>query len=375
MSYFSSPPAQVRLLGRNWPTFQLWLLAGLVAGPAAALALAAAKGLEPLAMLVIALLALGGFLALARLSSRRDGRERLFYYPAENAALLLATLFLLATGRPLLPYFDLLAIGLGGTYAFVRLGCHHAGCCHGRAARHGVRYGSQHVAEGFPAAYAGRPLFPLQALEAALIAVLTAAGAFLAAGSAPPGSALCCWLGGYAVARFFLDFLRADPETPFLGALTAAQWNALARSWLAAFLAARLGSPLVIWLALGAAFLTAAAAARLRPARGKAAAAALRSPRGRHLVADALAAAETPPEPGRPPEIRRLGGGLFFSCGCLESGKITHVTLSHPAGPIAPATLAALAEAVRASRPRLAAPRLFASGSGIVHLLFDHPES
>lgn len=373
MSYCFSPPAQLRVLGRSWPIYRLCFFAGLAVGTATALLLAAAEGREPVAMVAIALLALGGFLALAWRSSRRDGRERLFYYPAENAALLLATLFLLATGRPLLPYFDLLAIGLGLTYAFIRLGCHHAGCCHGFFARRGVTYGPGQVAEGFPAAYAGRPLFPLQALEGAIVALLTAAGVFIVAASPlPPGAALCCWLGGYAAARFFLDFLRADPETPFLGPLTTAQWHALARSFVASGLAAWLGLPFAAWLGLGAALLAAAAAARL--AGRDPSSAAFRSPRGRHRVASALAAAETRPGLAQSPELQPLGG-LLFSCSCLEGGRITHVTLSHPAGSIAPANLAALAEAVHACRPWLKSPLFLASGSGIVHLVFDHPES
>ena len=365
--------AHLSIFGRSWPTFQLCGLAGLVAGPTLAALLAESRGYQPLLVVGMAGLALGAFLGLALFSRWRRGREQLAFYPAESAALLLAALLLRLLGQPLLPYLDLLAIGLAGCYAFIRVGCHHAGCCHGRVARHGVIYGAAHVREGFPQAYADLPLFPLQALEALILAGLTAVAAVLFhAGSLPAGSVLAFWLGSYAVARFFLELLRADPETPFRYRLATPQWSALGRSLAAAALAGWIASPLLPGL-IGGALLLVTATLWLLVRRQQAEESAT-TIAACHALAQALALAAALPDRRAPDRPREISHGLFCSCSQLEAGRVTLVTLSRRSG-VSPGTIAAISAMISRLRPGLVAPTILASGSGIVHLVFESLES
>ncbi len=376
MGFFDQPRALCSFGVRSWPTFQLCGVTGLLAGSTLACLIAEKTGFEAGIVLLLAILSLLVFLLLAYSAKWSSGRESLSYYPVESAAMLLAVPLLFSLDRPPLPYLDLLAIGLAGTYALIRLGCHHAGCCHGKVARRGVCYGLAHVAEGFSAAYAGLPLFPVQAIESLIVATLSVVCSYLfLLGTLPSGSVLCVWLGAYAVARFCLELQRADAETPFWLFIAKAQWSALARGLFAAGFAVWLGSPVLPWLAAGAALLLVAGAALvLQRSFGR----ATSNPREIHQIAQALSHAEAASESTSPPRLwyspKEAAHGLLFSCGSLEKGKITHVTLSGRADQITPDAVAAMATTVRALRPGLAAPRLLASGSGIVHLLFERME-
>jgi len=138
MGFFDQPRALCSFGVRSWPTFQLCGVTGLLAGSTLACLIAEKTGFEAGIVLLLAILSLLVFLLLAYSAKWSSGRESLSYYPVESAAMLLAVPLLFSLDRPPLPYLDLLAIGLAGTYALIRLGCHHAGCCHGKVARRGL---------------------------------------------------------------------------------------------------------------------------------------------------------------------------------------------------------------------------------------------
>jgi hypothetical protein len=100
------------------------------------------------------------------------------------------------------------------------------GCCHGRPATVGIRYGAAHVHAGFPAHRQGVRLLPVQALEA--VWTLAAVGIAIPATSGAPGAGLAAYLVTYAAGRFGLEYLRGDGTRPYLLAVSEAQWTSLA---------------------------------------------------------------------------------------------------------------------------------------------------
>ncbi len=118
-----------------------------------------------------------------------------------------------------------------------RLGCLAVGCCHGRPARHGVRYPMALVADGFPAPLVDLRLRPVQLLDAALTAALAVTGGLLAI-SGRPATAAVVMAAGYGLGRIALQLQRGDRGRRLLG-LDHVQWTVLA-------IAAWLG-PLVVW--------------------------------------------------------------------------------------------------------------------------------
>src|SRR5262249_36262493 len=66
---------------------------------------------------------------------------------------------------PLLPYLDVVILGIGAFLACGRVGCLMVGCCHGRPSNWGVSYRQEHVVARFTPYFAGIRLFPVQVLE------------------------------------------------------------------------------------------------------------------------------------------------------------------------------------------------------------------
>lgn len=125
-------------------------------------------------------------------------------------------------------------------HAFGRLGCFFGGCCFGGITQGlcGVRFpaGSpaflQHKADGLlpDGAVASLPVHPSQLYEAVGNVVLFGLLALLAKrpGGLPPGRMTTCYLLGYAVLRFALEFLRGDRVRGVWLGLSTSQYVALA---------------------------------------------------------------------------------------------------------------------------------------------------
>lgn len=202
-------------------------LAGLAAASALSLGLSAARDLSLLTQGAVIVTACAVFVALALVTKAVVGREQLVYYHHEVAVLSACGGLLVVLGAPVLAHLDVTAAGLGAFLVGGRTGCLLAGCCHGRPARRGVRYGPEHAAAGFPGCLVGVRLLPVQALEAVGAAALAAAGSTLVAAGEPAGSALGLYVSGYAVLRFALEPLRGDAARPYHAGLSAAQWWSL----------------------------------------------------------------------------------------------------------------------------------------------------
>jgi hypothetical protein len=278
----------INLRGHTLPVFRTCGTAGYIVAVATTTALARALGLLVTLMLLLSLVAAATFTVLSAYWRDIDGREQLVYYRHQAAVLTTTTVTLLIAGAPVLAYLDLVAVGLGLFLAFGRVGCLMVGCCHGRPASVGIRYGAEHVHAGFPAHRQGVRLLPVQALEAAV--ALVAVGVAVVATWRRPGAGLAAYIVTYAAGRYALEHLRGDGARPYLLAVSEAQWTSL--GFAAAVVALELTGPLphnlthfVILVVMLAALAATLALAWLRRGRD----AALLTPR--HLDELAMTAA------------------------------------------------------------------------------------
>lgn len=213
--------------GRRRAAFKLCGFTGLAVGALLGLALTWCTGLSSGTFALLVFTAVLAFLALAFASKIVTGGERLVYYHHQIGILTTAGCVLWALGGNVLPYLDVVAVGLGALLCCGRVGCLAVGCCYGRPHRWGVCYGEEHAAEGFPACFVGARLLPVQAFEALWTLALVAACCLTVVVRRPAGSAFALYVVGYAAGRFCLEFARGDAERPYLRGFSEAQWTSL----------------------------------------------------------------------------------------------------------------------------------------------------
>src|SRR5262249_1709975 len=134
----------------RWTLFQICGIAGYGASLVLSEALALHTGLSTGIVKALAIVAIATFLGVITATKILVGEERIIYYHHEIGIVLISTVFLWAAQRPLLPYLDIVILGIGTFLACGRIGCLLVGCCHGRPWRWGVRYGAEHADAGFP---------------------------------------------------------------------------------------------------------------------------------------------------------------------------------------------------------------------------------
>lgn len=313
------------------PWYRMAGVAGFAAGLGVALVTAPSLGVSRLSVVAMAGGAVAALFAVAWTTLLVRKEESLtFYHHAATMLLLIATGSLVA-GGPVLARLDVAVVGLFTFLVFGRTGCLAVGCCYGRVARKGVRYGPHLVSEGFPRHLVGVPLVPVQAVEAAIVAVaLSVALVWLSTGTPGPGDVAGFLLLGYAVARIGLEFVRGDAVRARWRGLSQAQWTSL-------------GVILVV--------------APLRPAwaaaAGAAGAAALwtglrRSPlrSAWHTDEVVLAASRTGASAGV--EVQRTSLGVAISAGTTEGAA--HYSMSRPGGDLDAGDVAALARVLVVAR-------------------------
>jgi prolipoprotein diacylglyceryltransferase len=215
-------------MNKSWPIFRTLNTLGILLGTALALLLGWRSALSPLVIIGLTFVSVMSILSPAMVVKVITGEEYLPNNYHTQMLVLGSSAVLLGLLRlPVLPYLDLVALGLGLSIVFGRIGCLKAGCCHGRPARRGVRYGSVHVAEGFPACLAGVRLLPVQAFESLWALGIVIVGTALVLSGQPPGTALAWHIVAYGVGRFLLEFLRGDADRPYWRGFSEAQWTAL----------------------------------------------------------------------------------------------------------------------------------------------------
>lgn len=221
------PRPRMRLLGRDWSSFQVCGTTGLLLGACLAMWLAGEQGLSRAVLCGLLAVAAVVFFTLAMVTKVITARESLVYYHHEVAILACCAVVLRTCGLPVLPYLDLTALGLGVFLACGRQGCLMVGCCHGRPHGFGVAYSEAHADEGFPRRYVGVPLFPVQALESFLVLAIVCGGAALVLRGHPPGAALTWCVATYSTLRIWLEELRGDALRAYWCRLSEAQWTSL----------------------------------------------------------------------------------------------------------------------------------------------------
>lgn len=353
----ASVPLRVGLRWLNVSTFQLCGLLGLAAAVAVALGVSSARGLSLGVETAIIVVSIVVFLTLAFATKAVTGAEALIYYHHEIAVLCAAAAVAALLGAPVLGHLDATALGLGAFLACGRIGCLSAGCCHGRPAARGVKYGDAHVATGFPGYLSGVTVLPVQALEAAAVAGLVLAGLVLIPDT--PGATFGFYVSGYAVVRFGLELLRGDPARLYWHRLSEAQWTSLLVALAITALAA---AGLVPGLPLHA--LCAGALVLAIPL-------AVRQPRElldpRHVRE--LARWPLGPPAGAEPRVTTTSLGVQMSVGV--TGEVVHATLSRRGHPLQADETDALARVVQWLTAHELPPVIVPGRAGAVHLVFQ----
>lgn len=357
----------IRLRRRAWPAFQVCGCTGLELAVLLALGLTLYRGLSPWVMGAVIGAAIFSFYALTYAVKIVTGREQLVYYHHEIAVMLNAALLLWLLGQPVLAYLDATILGLGAFLACGRVGCLMAGCCHGRPHRWGVRYRAEHAAIGFPRAYVGVRLFPIQAVESLWVAAIVVIGAVMILRGAAPGAALAWYVVMYDIGRFSFEFVRGDADRPYYLGFSEGQWLALILTLLV--VAGGLTGMLVfeLWHALAAAglaltMLAVALVRRRAPARR------LLHPHHIHEIAAALAQA-----PADPAQVRviqtSLGLQLSASRPPGQAGGACHYAISAQSGALSEESAQALADLLLQLRHDSGTIELVRSSRGVFHLL------
>lgn len=218
---------EVHLLHRSCPAFQACGCAGVGLAVVLAMALVAHEGLSRRVMVAVVLSAVASFFGLIMLTKVITGEEQIVYYRHEIAVLVVAAMLLWLLHQPILPYLDIALVGVGAFLVCGRVGCLLVGCCHGGPCTWGVRYRAEHAAAGFPAYLVGVRLFPVQAVESLTVLAIVIVGAILVLRGYPPGTALTWYAVNYCLARFWLEFMRGDPERAYFAGFSEAQWTSL----------------------------------------------------------------------------------------------------------------------------------------------------
>jgi phosphatidylglycerol:prolipoprotein diacylglycerol transferase len=116
---------------------------------------------------------------------------------------------------------DMFGLAAPLAHALARLGCLAAGCCWG--APTGLPWGVTYTDPLAPGPH-GVALHPVQAYEAAGLAVIAAWAAWRAPRRAFEGELFVGWVGAYAVLRLATETLRDDASRGFWGPLSTSQW-------------------------------------------------------------------------------------------------------------------------------------------------------
>jgi prolipoprotein diacylglyceryltransferase len=175
---------------------------------------------------------IASFYGWRRIEAWRRGQRR--YVLVEHAAVAGALTLLIAilTRSAASPAMGAWGAGVAWTLAIGRLGCLFLGCCHGRLAPVGVRYPWLYPWQ-FGPPWNQVCVLPIQAIEAAWLAVLGAVGLVLTL--TIPNWSFPAVAAGYAVARFEIELWRGDSRR-YIGRLSMNQYECIAVAAVSAFL-------------------------------------------------------------------------------------------------------------------------------------------
>lgn len=215
---------EIKVFSHSRSAFKVCGFSGLILAILLGFGLTFFRGLSPWVMLGLIGVAMLTFLALAMFMKIISGEEQLIYYHHEIAIMVMAALFLKLLNYPLLPYLDIVILGIG-TFLFCgRIGCLMVGCCHGNPNRLGVCYSHDHVEAGFTSYYEGIRLFPIQMVESLFVLLVVITGLLWLLIDAVPGQVMAWYIVAYDIGRFVFEFFRGDADRPYYLGFSEAQW-------------------------------------------------------------------------------------------------------------------------------------------------------
>lgn len=218
---------EVSICHRGMSAYKVCGFTGLALAVMLVMTLVTNRGLSPMVMSGIVVAGILTFLGLAMVTKIIVGEERLIYYHHEIAILISSAAFLWLIGQPVLPYLDLLILGIGTFLVCGRVGCLMVGCCHGRINNWGVCYREEHARAGFSHYFVRVRLFPIQAVESLTVLCIVLVGSLLVLRGQPPGEALAWYVITYDIGRFCFEFVRGDSSRPYWAGFSEAQWTSL----------------------------------------------------------------------------------------------------------------------------------------------------
>lgn len=345
----------VHLAGRSWPAYGAWGAAGFALAIVLHLALTREQGLALVTAALLIPVGAATSFAVALGTKIVTGEERHRYLHHEIAFLVTFPLALWLAGAPVLAHLDTVLLGLGTVLGFGRVGCLMAGCCHGKPAAFGPRYGDEHVAGGFSPELAGVRLFPVQLVEAVLVLGLVAAGVVAVVAGAPAGTAAGLYVVGYGAIRFALEYLRGDSVRAYWRGFSHVQWTLLAVTAVTIALEAAGALPFVLWHVLAlAGMVVAMLATRGRTGIGH----------PRHLAE--LASAVRLVESSGELRVRTTSLGVSVSGGVIErdGAPVRHYSVSRAHGAVN-----GLATLIGRLGGAPGGGEALAGGQGVVHVL------
>jgi prolipoprotein diacylglyceryltransferase len=219
--------SEIRVFRRFRPAFQVCGYTGLALAVLVALALATRLGLSLVVIAALILAAVLTFFGLVMATKIITGEERIIYYHHEIAVMVVAAFLLWLLRQPILPYLDVMILGIGAFLVCGRVGCLMVGCCHGRPHRLGVCYREEHADAGFTPYFVGVRLLPVQAVESLWVFCIVTTGVTFVLNGHPHGAALAWYVVAYDLGRFCFEFLRGDPDRSYLWGFSQPQWISL----------------------------------------------------------------------------------------------------------------------------------------------------
>lgn len=370
---------RLRCFGHAVEAFRWFGYLGFACALVLAASLAVARGLSLRVFAASVVMALACFFITAIATKLIAGEEQLVYYHHEYAVLAGVGWLLRTLGVPVLPYLDIIVVGIGTFLVFGRGGCLMVGCCHGRPAELGVRYGAAHVDDGFTWYYEDVRLLPVQLFEALGVLAIVALGTIAALRDVPSGVVLAGYVTGYGSLRFYLEFLRGDPERPYWWGFSEAQWFSVSSALGVAMLGWLGALPMRAWH-LWALVALAASMAWVAIARAAGNDRRRRFVEPRHVceLAELLESlAQTPERPGGSSAnavLLRCGStskGLVVARGRVtdSNGEHHHYSLSCNLDTLRDAEAAAVARVIYELRHRHGDKQLIRPNLGVYHFM------
>ncbi|MEA2704394.1 MAG: phosphatidylglycerol---prolipoprotein diacylglyceryl transferase, partial [Actinomycetota bacterium] len=354
------------------PPYLRFGLAGCVTGTVLAGATAAYSGRSVATVAGMTIVVVATFVVVALATKLLTGDETFSFYHHVLAAAVSVTAFLVVVGAPVRVNLDLLVLGLVGHQAVGRLGCQATGCCHGRPAAWGIRYGPQPPGEGVTDHLVGVVLFPVQAVESLACAVIAAIGAIGIIRGWAPGAGLVWCAGAYAATRFVLERWRGDDDRRYLAGVSSPRWTSLGIVVVLAALSlvgVLPGAPFIVPLAgVLAIACTALVVARRH---GPATAGGLLEPVHVHELAHVLDAGIAAEPVQGPPRLWQTSRGLVVSTEVQPDGDraVRLYSLSHASHQLDERTAGRLARLILQLRHPDLDYVLLPGAAGVHHLL------